>query len=310
MDLIEHLNNKKNIRLINPFSYSFKLLNNKKLPFINNNLNKDIYKSFHLNNALPQIKKNASSLNININKNFFNKKLYNSVDQIQKNKDKNNLNNIPHYSFLQVNNNIISIKKSVLFKNKKKTKFNFKNSIRNIPIGISSSDISPRNNKNYPNESLRKENNEKNEIKQKPKRANSLIRNENQKEFVKTVNIYFKNKFQNNENSEIDDNNKKEDISIPKTQSMFMTGMNFLMPNNHKNKNLKNSNSELNIENKENKESKDNKINYNYLNFKELLKRIEENKKKIIDNQNDIEDMLLTAKDTHMEIWKCNHGNK
>ena len=152
------------------------------------------------------------------------------------------------------------------------------------------------------NESFKKENNE---IKARLRRSNSLVRNENQKEFVKTVNIYFKNNFQNNENVEIDDNrNKKEDNSIPKTQSMFMTGMNFLISKNNKKKKIKKNNSELNMENK------DNKNNYEYVSFKELLKHIEENKKKIIDNQNDIEDMLLTAKDTHMEIWKCNHGSK
>ena len=49
---------------------------------------------------------------------------------------------------------------------------------------------------------------------------------------------------------------------------------------------------------------------YNYLSFKDLLKHIEENKKKIIDNQNDIENMLITAKDTHNEIWRCSHWKK
>ena len=300
MDFLENFNSKKNIRLINPSSYSFKLLKNRQLSYINNNLNKDFNKNFILNNALPQIKK-ASTSHLNNNKKFFNRKLYNCIDQIQKN-DKIIFNNIPHSSFLQLNNNIITIKKSALFGNRIKPKFRIKNNIQNIPIEISSSVINPQNNKNYLNESFKKENNE---IKARLRRSNSLVRNENQKEFVKTVNICFKNNFQNNENVEIDDNrNKKEDNSIPKTQSMFMTGMNFLISKNNKKKKIKKNNSELNMENK------DNKNNYDYVSFKELLKHIEENKKKIIDNQNDIEDMLLTAKDTHMEIWKCNHGSK
>ena len=97
---------------------------------------------------------------------------------------------------------------------------------------------------------------------------------------------------------------------------MFMTGMNFLMPNHLKNKNKeKNENNDIgtNMENNENNDNLENKqknINYNYLSFKDLLKHIEENKKKIIDNQNDIENMIITVKDTHNEIWKCNHWKK
>ena len=88
------------------------------------------------------------------------------------------------------------------------------------------------------------------------------------------------------------------------TKSMFMTEMNFL--NNKKNKKIKN---------KETKEVKNNKTaehqlkntNYDFLNFKELLKRIEIDKKKIINNQNDIDEMIKTTKDTYNEIWKYNH---
>ena len=98
---------------------------------------------------------------------------------------------------------------------------------------------------------------------------------------------------------------------------MFMTGMNFCMPNNHRNKNKeKNENNDFDtnmesIENNDNLENREkNTINYDYLSFKDLLKHIEENKKKIIDNQNDIENMIITAKDTHNEIWKCSHWKK
>ena len=47
-------------------------------------------------------------------------------------------------------------------------------------------------------------------------------------------------------------------------------------------------------------------INYDSLSFKELLKHIENDKKKIINNQNDLDMMMKTAKDTYYEIWKCN----
>ena len=55
------------------------------------------------------------------------------------------------------------------------------------------------------------------------------------------------------------------------------------------------------------KEIKDIKsINYESLSFKELLKHIENDKKKIINNQNDLDIMIKTTKDTYYEIWKCN----
>ena len=78
---------------------------------------------------------------------------------------------------------------------------------------------------------------------------------------------------------------------------MFMTEMNFLI--NDKNK----INNQNNI--KKNRELKS--INYDFLSFKELLKHIEDDKKKIINNQNDLDDMLKTTRDTYFEIWKCNH---
>jgi hypothetical protein len=306
MDLKEYFNNNKNNRIISYPSYSLKLSKNKKLPYLNNNINKEIYKNVLSNNLLPQIKYSSS---LNINKRFYNKKFINNhnPDIIQKNSDRINFSNLPNSSFFQLNNNIISIKKP-FFRNKIKAKFNFRNNQSNI--GDNSSSIkSTINIKNNDNEIINKE---------KPKKENSLVGNEIQKQFVKTVNIYFKNNFKNNESIDDDNNIKKEENTIHKTKSMFMTGMDFLMPNNTKNKNKKCNkekiiNDKLNRENKEkkdNKENKEQKFNYDYLSFKELLKHIEENKKKIIDNQNDIEDMILTAKDTHKEIWKCNHCQK
>ena len=305
MDLIEHFNFNKSNRLVNYPSYSLKLTKSKKLPYLNN-MSKEIYKNSLSNNLLPQIK-NSSSLNIN--KRSFSKKNLSNPDIIQKSTDRINFNNLPKSSIFHLNNNVISIKKSFLL-NKVKTKFNFRNP-HNIHGENSSSVKSIHNIKNNINEIINKEE------KEKPKRENSLIANENQKQFVKTVNIYFKNNFRNNENDgdvKGDDNNfKKEENTIHKTKSMFMTGMNFLMPNNNaKNKFQKYNKEKLqdkepNSECREKKDNKESIFSFGYLNFKELLKHIEENKKKIIDNQNDIENMLLTAKDTRNEIWKCNH---
>ena len=310
MDLLEHFMNKNN-KNINP-SYSFKYFNNRKLPYFNNanNINRESFKNFNINKALPKIKSNSTS---NINKKYYNKNIFNSLDQIPKKSDKIIFNNNPNSnsSIFKLNNNILSIKKSALLGFKIKPKYNFRN-FQSISGENYSSEFSPKNSINYLNENI---NNDKNEKKEKPKKITSLNKNETQKEFVKTVNIYFKSNLRNK--IIVDDNNiKKEENIIPKTTSMFMTGMNFCMPNNHRNKNKeKNENNDFDtnmesIENNDNLENKEKKINYNYLSFKDLLKHIEENKKKIIDNQNDIENMIITAKDTHNEIWKCSHWKK
>ena len=78
---------------------------------------------------------------------------------------------------------------------------------------------------------------------------------------------------------------------------MFMTEMNFLINDRNKKNNK--------VKMKNVKEIKD--TNYDSLSFKELLKHIENDKKKIIDNQNDLDIMIKTTKDTYYEIWKCNH---
>lgn len=119
---------------------------------------------------------------------------------------------------------------------------------------------------------------------------------------MKTLNL--KNNFRNIKNVE-DNNTLKEDNAFPKKRSMFMTGMYFL------GKSKKNKEQYENKENEENEENnkKEKKINHEFLSFSELIKQIEQNKK-IIDNQNDIEDMIQTAKETHKEIWKCNRFKK
>ena len=322
MNILDNFHLKKNNNRIIPSYNSHKFIKNRKYLNFNKNINRDIFKNSFSNYFLPQIK-NSSSLDIN--KRFFNKNIFNHLNQYQipKNSDKIIANNLSNSSIFQINNNIISIKKKALIGNRIKPKFNYK-SIQKIE---NSSDINNYNNNNQNNlyQTLNKENIEKKEKeikeitknktkKEMVRRSNTIIKKEHPKEFIKTVNIYFKNNFRNNESTDDDINFKKEDNKITKTKSMFMTGMNFLMPNNSRNnKNKeKNENNVISNDNKRNEENSENKekINYDYLSFKELLKHIEENKKKIIDNQNDIEDMLLTAKDTHIEIWKCNHYKK
>jgi len=278
---------KKRNRNINPSISSLKLVKNKKFLNFNNNINKEYFKIQQSTNILPQIK-NSNSLNIK--KRFFNKKIISNINQNTKNIDKMNFISLSNNSIFKLNNNIISIKKPSLLTNKIKPLLQYRN-FQNSQFENSSLCVNGKKNIQY------QFNNTRNKEKiEKVRRANSFVNKDNSKEFVKTVNVYFKSNFKNSES--VDDiNMPKVESHMPKTKSMFMTGMNFLMNNNGLNK-------DVNVENKEVKK------NFNYMSFKELLKHIEENKKKIIDNQNDIEDMLKTAKDAHFEIWKCNHHNK
>ena len=91
---------------------------------------------------------------------------------------------------------------------------------------------------------------------------------------------------------------------------MFMTEMNFLKSNNNNRQKYLDKMKEIKeIKNKENKniENEFKKSNYECFSFKVLLKYIENDKKKIINNQNDIDDMIKTTKDTYHEIWKYKH---
>ena len=286
---IENFSKKRN-RNINPSISSLKLVKSKKFLNFNNNINKEFFKIQQSTNILPQIK-NSNSLNIN--KRFFNKKIISNINQNTKNIDKMNFISLSNNSIFKLNNNIISIKKPSLLTNKIKPLLQYRN-FQNSQFEISSLCVNSKKNIQYQfNDTRNKEKIEK------FRRANSFVNKDNSKEFVKTVNVYFKSNFKNSES--VDEiNMPKAESHMPKTKSMFMTGMNFLMNNNRLNKDI----------NEENKENKEVKKNFNYMSFKELLKHIEENKKKIIDNQNDIENMLKTAKDAHIEIWKCNHHNK
>ena len=301
MNLIGHIHLKRN-KTNNLSSSSVALSKKGKLINFEKNINKEIYKApFLNNNILPKIKK-TTTLKINNDQKLINKKLYFNANRHPKKSDRiNYVNSTDNSSIFKINNNIISINKKALFNNKIKHIYNQKNYNNNIQF--ENSPFVMGNNINY---------NINKDI--KPRRANSILSNENLKLFTKTVNVYYKNKNKskikeiidennNNENIEIDDNNNdiKEDNKYPKTKSMFMTAMNFAVQK-------KDNNEDDNYN--ENIIKEDKIINYDYLNFKELLKYIESNKKKIIDNQNDIDNMIKTAKDTHMEIWKYNHYNK
>ena len=239
---------------------------------------KFIYKNPFSNNFLPNIGK-SNNLSIK-NKMPLNNKLFFSNNP--------NLNSIISNSIYQLNYNIFSSKKPTTI---------LINTIKHD--NNRESDFTKTINKT---KSKRLKNTES---RNKDKNANyrrafSLLGNENSKQFMKTLNL--KNSFRSIENVE-DNNTLKEDNAFPKTRSMFMTGMYFLgKSKKHKEK----------YENKENEENneKEKKINHEFLSFKELIRQIEQNKKKIIDNQNDIEDMIQTAKETHKEIWKCNRFKK
>ena len=127
------------------------------------------------------------------------------------------------------------------------------------------------------------------------------------KELRKTINIYYskkENMNQSDENTKNENSNQKikmEDNLTINNQHMtknpmFVTEMNFLINGKNKTKNRK----------KEYRKLKN--LNYDSLSFKELLKHIENDKKKILNNQNDIDEMLKTAKDTYYEIRKCKHN--
>ena len=96
---------------------------------------------------------------------------------------------------------------------------------------------------------------------------------------------------------------EKYKIKNIKSNSMFMTQVNFL---NKEENNKENNIKEKNNINKENKSS-DKKVDYDSLNFKELIKHLRNNRRQIIKNQNDINSMIKTTRDTYNEIWNFSH---
>ena len=244
---------------------------------------KSIYNSPLSKNFLPKIDR-INSLNvtkINLKKN-------NIISRRIKFNDKINTNSYTINANKKLN--IIKLKNSLTHKkNKERLKIN--------------KEISPNKNKEY----LTIINNFNNKTNNRAKQIRKIINiyyNENEDKNNKL--IKKDNKLKEDDNLEINNNNK-----TIKTNSMFMTEMNFLKSNNNKNRRkYMNKIKEIKeVKNKEYKkiENEFKQTNYEYLSFKELLKHIENNKKKIINNQNDIDDMLKTTKDTYNEIWKYNH---
>ena len=214
-------------------------------------------------------------------------------------------------------------KKFISYFNKEKTEntnsyiINTNKKIYTIPFGNSLTHILNEEKKKF----INTRNNDKN-----PSYSTTFINNINNqnenriidntdnkvKKLRKIINLYYskndldnkkenknENVFEEKENKDINNKNKNK-----KRKSMFMTEMNFLINNDN---NRKRSKIKKTKEIKHNKENEFKNNNYDSINFKELLKHIERDKKKIINNQNDIDNMLKTTKDTFYEIWKYNH---
>jgi hypothetical protein len=298
MSLVSHFN-KKRLKFTN--SSSLKSVRSSQLLKINNGINKEYFKIPHSIKRLPKIKNDI----IRNKRNSENKIISNnSQNQKSINEEKLSFINISNNSIFKMNSNIISMKRPLLLCNKKKpviyyNKLNnyFENQISNVD-----------NRKNKENQTKHSKSKEKIEKAENLKSVKSAVTNDNTKIFIKTVNVYFKNNIKSSENND-EFQMPKYQNQFPKTKSMFMTGMNFLV-NHNKNSNITNINNKVKIELNENINNNENIKSFNYISFRELLKHIEENKRKIIDNQNDIENMLKTAKDTHNEISKCHHFNK
>ena len=208
-----------------------------------------------------------------------------------------NKNSISQRMNINYNTNQISPKFNIItFKNSltlKKSKERPKLDVGNSKDKNSMNFTSIMNNINYNNETNKNGIKKGNKMKEIRKIINIINKsndeNINDKKMTKDENIR-KNILKKEDNFNI------QDKKFIKPNSMFMTEMNFLINDNKRIKN-----------NKKMKEIKDIKsINYDSLSFKELLKHIENDKKKIINNQNDLDMMMKTAKDTYYEIWKCN----
>ena len=272
------------------FHFSSKNGRNKKNRYYNKNmLSQEIYNT---KDFLPKINQFNS---LNITKKIHDKKMF--VPQKIKYLHKMNiLNNFIKNDF----NNIIPIKEPYLI-NKEKFKQifdyrNYKNRSNENKFLLSS--INFDNKINY--------NKDENDV---------FIRKNKIKDLKKIINIYCnkeepgKKKFINSENKVINKNNNSKDDKVEdkivKKNFMFMTEMNFLIKNRNENKmKIKNS---INKTNKNLEKKVKKTIDYDSLNLKELIKYIEKNKRRIIHNQNEIDNMLKTTRDTYHEIRKINH---
>ena len=265
-----------------------------------------------------KIKSTSLKFGRNTKKNFIKKKFF-SKSPITK----NILPKINRLNSLIETKGLSTDKKFISYFNKEKTEntnsyiINTNKKIYTIPFGNSLTHILNEEKKKF----INTRNNDKN-----PSYSTTFINNINNqnenriidntdnkaKKLRKIINLYYtknvldnkkenknENVFEEKENKDINNKNKNK-----KRKSMFMTEMNFLINNDN---NRKRSKIKKTKEIKHNKENEFKNNNYDSINFKELLKHIERDKKKIINNQNDIDNMLKTTKDTFYEIWKYNH---
>jgi len=265
-----------------------------------------------------KIKSTSLKFGRNTKKNFIKKKFF-SKSPITK----NILPKINRLNSLIETKGLSTDKKFISYFNKEKTEntnsyiINTNKKIYTIPFGNSLTHILKEEKKKF----INTRNNDKN-----PSYSTTFINNINNqnenriidntdnkaKKLRKIINLYYskndldnkkenknENVFEEKENKDINNKNKNK-----KRKSMFMTEMNFLINNDN---NRKRSKIKKTKEIKHNKENEFKNNNYDSINFKELLKHIERDKKKIINNQNDIDNMLKTTKDTFYEIWKYNH---
>ena len=268
-----------------------------------------------------KIKSTSLKFGRNTKKNFIKKKFF-SKSPITK----NILPKINRLNSLIETKGLSTDKKFISYFNKEKTEntnsyiINTNKKIYTIPFGNSLTHILNKEKKKF----INSRNNDKN-----PSYSTTFINNINNqnenriidntdnkaKKLRKIINLYYskndldnkkenknENVFEEKENKDI--NNKNNKNKNKKRKSMFMTEMNFLINNDN---NRKRSKIKKTKEIKHNKENEFKNNNYDSINFKELLKHIERDKKKIINNQNDIDNRLKTIKDTFYEIWKYNH---
>ena len=146
------------------------------------------------------------------------------------------------------------------------------------------------------------------------------------KQLRKIINVYYKkddnenkrknnseNKIKNkirtiNDNKELNEDGEQNNNNKNMTKSsMFMTEMNFLIKNKKRKSNKIKIEKIINKSNKNIEKEIKKKIDYDSLTLKELIRHIENNKRIIIINQNDINKMIKTTRDTYQEIWKINH---
>ena len=134
--------------------------------------------------------------------------------------------------------NILLIKKPFLLSNKIKPLLNNNNSNNLNNINFESALSNTRKRKKEELQIIHSKIKEKLEKIKKFRNEKPLVADDNSKTFIQTVNVYFKKNLKNSESTE-EINVPKHNNNFPRTNSMFMTGMNFLINHNTTNNNTK-----------------------------------------------------------------------